>query len=435
MFTHPPRILLIALILPSLLLPSCGKTEEAASPLLDGLAAAEGEAANTSSDQPAPVQELSDLELASEFRSLLSIAFESSSKMPLNPHLKNRARGQEQAVLAAIELGQHELAYEYTEQIPNWRRGTSLANLAKAELERAPAAEVEWLLQRAAKVADAPAAEVVDQDWRRDRIRSKIAAAYLMQGKEELAKSFALGVAPSEASHFESVHASQLSAEEFDQQLESVPALMGAASFEQARSILSNLALLHAAFYADVARRTQAQASIEEHWVSVPMLVRIELVIEMANAAVAHADQRGAAELLDQAKELINGFEWTPDVYIQLYAAVAKVRAKAGDAQLAISELDAAMSLYMSERSKIVDIYRAGVLRPVAEAYTEAGAVSSAEQCYGRALEESFLNPNSRPRALDLTANAASMALCGFVPSSELAARMQAQLESLSAPW
>lgn len=404
--------------------------------MLEGLSAAEDLGAKASAVSPqSEVQRLVDAPLDAGAVDLLRIAFDASSKMPLNPHLKNRARGQEQAVLAAIELGQLGLALELAEQIGNWRRGTSLADLAMAEVNRNPEAKVEWLLQRAAQVADEPAAEAVDQDWRRDRIRSKIAAVYLRIGEEQRAQSFALGVSPSETFHFELVRAGQLSAEEFDQQLDAVPDLMGAASFEQARSILGNLALLHGSFYADAERRLRAQAAIEENWISVPMLVRIELVIQMAEAAVEHEDTEGAMALLDQAKELIHGFEWTPDVFIQLYARTALVRAHAGARTQAQDELDAAMSLYDTERSKIVDIYRAGVLRPVAEAYVAAGLLEPAERTYSRALEESHVNPNSRPRALDLTANCASMALCGFAPGEALRMRVNEQLQALSDPW
>jgi hypothetical protein len=404
--------------------------------LLEGLSAAEDLGAKSSAvSPPSDVQLLVDAPLDAGAVDLLRIAFDASSKMPLNPHLKNRARGQEQAVLAAIELGQHALALEFAEQIGNWRRGSCLADLAMAELGRNSDAKVEWILQRAAQVAEQPAAEAVDQDWRRDRIRSKVAAAYLQLGDEERAQSFALGVSSSETSHFESVRAGQLSAEEFDQQLDAVPTLMAAASFEQARSILGNLALLHGSFYADAERRARAQAGIEENWISVPMLVRIDLVIELAIDAVEHEDSDGAKSLLDQAKALIHSFEWTPDVFIQLYARAALVRAQAGAHAQAQAELDAAMSLYDGGRVEIVDIYRAGVLRPVAEAYLAAGLLESAERTYTRALDECQMNPNSRPRALDLTANCASMALHGFAPSEAMRMRIKNQLQALSDPW
>lgn len=430
-----PRTFLIPLMLPLASVAGCIRSEDHSNPLVEGIVAAENAAVTAGAPALAAAQPLTNQSLDPEARSLLQLAFAASSKMPLNPHLKNRARGQEQAVQAAIQLGQHAIAFEFAEQIPNWRRGTSYADLALSLLELDPEVDAEWLLQRADQVAAEPAAEVVDQDWRRDRIRSKIAAVYVHQQEMDRAQSFARGVSPSETAYFEAARAKQLSAEEFDQQLEAVPALMGAANFEQARSTLANLALLHDAFYADPVRRARVHASIEQNWLSVPMLIRIQIVVSMAESAVRHQDQVGAMLLLDQAKALINGFEWTPDLYIQLYAQVAKVRGQAGVGEQACGELNAAMSLYESERSRIVDIDRAGVLRRVAEAYFAAGDVDAAETSYARAVEESFVNPNGRPRALDLTANCVSMALSGFMPSEDLRTRMQAQFKSLGEPW
>ncbi|HSR88649.1 MAG TPA: hypothetical protein VLL07_06815, partial [Pontiella sp.] len=53
---------------------------------------------------------------------MLELAFDGVSGMPLDPHIRNRARAQEKIVDAALELMQPELAARYAGEIPNWRQ-------------------------------------------------------------------------------------------------------------------------------------------------------------------------------------------------------------------------------------------------------------------------------------------------------------------------
>ena len=74
-------------------------------------------------------------------------------------------------------------------------------------------------------------------------------------------------------------------------------------------------------------------------------------------------------------------------------------------------------------------------LRPVAEAYMSMGDTAAAMAVYRTAVEESVVNPNSRPRALDLVATCCSLALNDVEPDAELWTRLREVDASLDHPW
>ena len=100
-----------------------------------------------------------------------------------------------------------------------------------------------------------------------------------------------------------------------------------------------------------------------------------------------------------------------------------------------MDRIDASMPRMMPEREQIVDIYRAGVLRDLAEAESVMGDAASALALYAQAVEEGVHNINSRPRAEDLSATCRSMAVHGVAPDPELRERMAAIFEGLGSPW
>jgi hypothetical protein len=86
---------------------------------------------------------------------------------------------------------------------------------------------------------------------------------------------------------------------------------------------------------------------------------------------------------------------------IPLVAQLSDLRFKAGDTERARTDADAALALFNAQREKIVNIYRAGALRPLAEAYQSMGDTEAALSVYKLAVEEGIANINSRPRAED----------------------------------
>src|SRR5262245_54547858 len=52
---------------------------------------------------------------------LLDFAFDVATAIPIQPHIKDRSRAQEQVVAACLELNLRQRAQGYIERIDNWR--------------------------------------------------------------------------------------------------------------------------------------------------------------------------------------------------------------------------------------------------------------------------------------------------------------------------
>jgi hypothetical protein len=161
----------------------------------------------------------------------------------------------------------------------------------------------------------------------------------------------------------------------------------------------------------------------------------LELMIELTGYALDHGDNRKALDLVEESVAMVKGSTWAPEDRIPKMAQLAGLRHRAGDDAKARSEADAALALFDAERDHIVDIRRAGALRPLAETYQSLGDMGAARAAYAKAIEEGVLNPNSRPRAEDLSATCCSMAVHAFEPDEKLRARILEVRSKLSDPW
>ena len=72
---------------------------------------------------------------------------------------------------------------------------------------------------------------------------------------------------------------------------------------------------------------------------------------------------------------------------------------------------------------------------PIAEAYAAMGDRDTALATYRLAMDQAVINPNSRPRAEDLTMICRSMALGAVEPDAALWARMRQIHQGLGRPW
>jgi hypothetical protein len=188
-------------------------------------------------------------------------------------------------------------------------------------------------------------------------------------------------------------------------------------------------------FYAAVELRERAERAVTGGWAKLPAQVRIDLTIGLAENALAHDDAGRARKLLVDARDLLASVPWTPEDEVASRARLAAVRHRAGEAAEARADAGAALALYDAKRAGIVDVFRAGALRPVAECYATLGDLAKARDVYARAVEEGVANPNSRPRADDLAATACSLAVHGVEPSPELRQRLLAIRDGLGNPW
>lgn len=360
---------------------------------------------------------------------LLDLAFDIATKIPIEPHIKDRSKAQEAVVTICLELDQPQRSAGYIEKIENWRQGACYADLAFYCSQWGYVDEAQQYLELALNASEDA------EDWRRDRILSKIAKSHAWLGEYEKASELEAGVADSESGRVAQVRAARCSTETFESQIKTLDALVDSDNFDIVRNALRVHVELFDRFYENAGRRTVVEDRIKTAWAPIPIFLRIEILMDLADLALKHSDKSKALELVQEATDLMGKHEWPLEHYFGMTARMVQLRYLSGDEDKAKSLADAALAFYKDRREEIVDIWRAGALRPLAEAYQTMGDPENALSVYKLVVEEGMENPNSRPRAEDLSATCSSMAKLGLAPDEELWQRIRQIHEGLSAPW
>ncbi|MCA9398323.1 MAG: hypothetical protein KC618_01150 [Candidatus Omnitrophica bacterium] len=372
---------------------------------------------------------LSNKPLAPYQDQLLDVAFEVATAIPLDPHVKDRSKMQELIVEASLELEQPQRALSYTEQIKNWRRGAGYGDLALYCAKNGCGTQVQRLLELADQFSENA------EDWRRDQVRVKIARTYAWLGQKEKAEAFESNVVESETAKVAKVDAMNAKENDFEAQVASLDKLIGIGSFDTTKNSLHAYAELFNRFYANAERREFVEEKIKSSWEQLPVFLRIELLLKLSDFSVDNNDNAHALQLIDEAQKMFAEYEWPLEYKIKVMAGLTEARFKAGDKESAKMTADEALTIFNTENEKIVNIYKAGTLRPLAEAYQVMGDTEKALTVYKEAIEKGIENPNSRPRAEDLSSTCLSMALHNVEPDDELWNRIRQIKDGLSDPW
>jgi hypothetical protein len=366
---------------------------------------------------------------------LIELAFEAASAMPVRPHLKNRSVAQEDVVTLCLELDQPERAIGYADRIDNWRRGACHADYALHQAGKGRLDGVEKHLEIASKVADEHAKSESSQDWQRDRIRGKIARTWLLLGQPAKAREYAAGLVESEASGLAALNGSLSDPAKADERLAAMDEVFAKGNLDEIRNQLDVCVQMFGALANDAGRKARIEAAVAAGVKKIPPELGIEAYGKLIKAALEKQDSAQALDLLKKARTILEGARWLAEERIRQAALLAAVRSRCGERQAARENLEALLAGYAYEREKIVDIYRAGALRAIAEGFQAVGDPAAALDVYKRALEEGVGNPNSRPRAEDLVATCLSMARSGVDPDAPLWKRMQEVRKALGDPW
>jgi len=375
-----------------------------------------------------PMCPLKNQPVAAFQTALLELAFDAPASMPVVPHLKNRSRIQGTVVTACLKLGQPELVSRFIPDIGNWRRGMAYADMAVYCVEH-DCHDVQPLLDLAAEIAD-----TATQDWRRDRVRVRIAQAHALLGQSELAARFAADVEPSESGKLAGTAAAVGDDEAFDAQVAALDSLIAGGQFDVMKNALLSYTQVFDRHYDNTDRRKLIEKKIESGSATLPLVVRIDLMLKMAGFALEHRDPAGSLALVNTSQSLMDSAQWPARFGIPLRGRLAAMRFLAGDTAKARGDVDAALAEFDSQRDAIQSFDRGGVLRPLAEAYQQMGDAATALSIYRRAVEAGAVNPNLRPRTEDLSATCCSMAVHGVEPDEALWKRMHDIRRSLGQP-
>ncbi len=365
---------------------------------------------------------------------LLDLAFAAATALPVDPHIKTRSRAQEAVVAACLELEQPQRALRYNDRIDNWRRGAAYADLAFYWAQCGDTVAAQRYLDLAMQIENQSRDDANAQEWRVDRIRAKVAKTYLLLGETQRAAELSTNLSVSEVGEVEATTAALTAPGAFEERIKALDATLALGEFDRTRGALAGCSRLFDRFYADPARRARVEQLIDTASAKLPTLAHVELRAELAELALAHGDQAKALEMTAVAARAMERAR-LPDQHVSLIARLAALRFRAGDQEAARRDVAAALDTFKAERQKIVDIYRAGALRAIAEAYDSIGDAVSALAVYKMAIAAGVENPNSRPRAEDLSATCTSMAVHAVEPDADLRARIAGIRAGLGHPW
>jgi len=403
-----------------------------------------GRSASTGRDLVATSQESAakDAPLAEFRRELLQLAFQAASALPMDPHKKSRGKAQEIVALACLDLDQPTMAREFATHIADWRRGAVLADYAHWMAVHGDAAEAKKYVEFADQIARDVGRDATDQEWRRDTIRNKMARALAAAHDLAEAQKVAATIDPSSGQAFDSgwaatasSRADHVTAEMLDKELSTLDDTLLTAASGQAFNVVAVYVRLYDKFYADEAQRTKIGKRVQTRDSKLPPDMHVSGLVELARVAAKHGDRENAKRLLADVREFLRTTELGLEYTLGLVPVVATVSAKAGELDAAKAELADGLRRYHENRDSFRQTKRAEVLRPFAEGFHAVGDDVQAAEIYELVLEEGVENPNSRPRAHDLSETCVSMARHGFEPNDKLKARIRQILNGLGDPW
>lgn len=359
-------------------------------------------------------------------RDLLVFAFEVAETLPLNPHHKDRARAQEKVINAALEADLPQLAANYVERIGNWRRGRACARLAAYHARRDEVDLAEQWLAKARKIAR------TNQEWRKGEILIAIGRAKGLLGRDEdvietaeaLKSPATTGTLSDVVVDVEDEASALASAKQLREQVREQVRMR---NMDGVRNLLEAAGRLYDKCFDMPEVRDHLSETIRSQMVEgkLPIFIRIELLLGMADTAAEHGNQSLARDLVSQAQEIKDGSRWPLRFGIPMTARLARAFARAGQVEQADALFDASLEKFRTNLERIQSFDRGGILRTIAEALVASGRTRRAARVYHQAIEQGAVNVNLRPRAEDLSATAASMAVAGLVPDEALWARMQ----------
>jgi len=380
-------------------------------------------------DKQAVIADLEDKPLTTYQNKLLDVAFETATAIPIQPHIKDRSLAQEKVVNVSIELDQPDKALNFINKIDNWRRGAGYANLAIYFAKNDNFLKAEEYLNLAENVADDA------EDWRKDNIKVNIAKTYTLMGESNKAEKFESNFSGLETGKVEDVKAVITDEDDFDSQVNKLDDLITQDNFDITKNALMAYVNLFNTFFEDKEKRSIVEKKIKTFWNKMPIFVRFELLSNMTMFSIKHENKDKALELINEVQVYVDNYEWPLEYQMKLNAKLVEFNFLTGDKKKARNKADSILALFESKGEKIVNIYRAEALCPLAEVYQTMGDTKSALNVYKKAVAEGIINPNSRPRAEALSATCLSMALNSVEPDDKLWSQINKIKNELGTPW
>ncbi|WP_428387971.1 hypothetical protein [Mucisphaera sp.] len=364
---------------------------------------------------------------------LLDLSFEAASRMPIVIHLKNRSRAQYRVIQAALQLDQPSRALTYSQGIDNWQRGAAAADYALYAATQGHADPIDQQLL----IAEATA-KLATQDWQRQYIDMIAARTQLVLGQQQAAREFRnQPIDNLYEGALDITEASLSTNDAFDQIVARLDTLLASQRYEAIINGAQAYAELFGKHYKNTERRALIEDKLRAAYQHMPGPETIDLLLSLSRVAIDHNDHDTASRLLDDAQQITEQAAWPTGTQYryQFVSRIAQARHDIHQTSTAHQLLQQLIDQYNQDEEQIVNITRADAIRAIAEGYARLGEKDQARNLYLRALEQGFVNPNSRPRADDLIDTCLSMAAANVEPNDEIWQRVRDQHARLGPPW
>ena len=368
-------------------------------------------------------------DVATRAAALVAAADEVAGTIPANPHARDRAIMQEEAVKGWIALGDLGRAEAGMRRIGDWRRGEATALVAQA---RAARGEMD-----AARALAAEARELAgrEEDWKRDRIGAEVARTLAMTGDLGQVDGLVDPTAAAEAANVAAAVTAVVPADRLEAQAAIFDRAIAVGAFDLVRGGLDGYLAIMRRADCDDAWRTRAVKAIDGALPGLPYDLRVQYLVSLADALAARGRADEARAALDRADAVMASAGFLPEDIVPIGAPIAAARTRLGDRDAARAALRALRTTFERRREEVVNLRRATSWRALATGFMGLGDRADAEACFAAALEDGALNPNARPRAEDLCMTLLAMARCGFVPTEAMERRIDAIRAGLADPW
>jgi hypothetical protein len=365
-----------------------------------------------------------------ERRALADLAYQVAMAIPDNPHRTERTRAQQAVAEWCMERGMLEEAFTYANAIAGWRRGDALARLGEKFLDAGDADRARMLAKAARQGADSEGS-----DWGRERMLAQVAALELRLGDEATARSMVSPESPVELSRFEAARTRHIAADRLNEQADAFDRGIASGNFDVVRACVDGYLNWLERTGASAEARTRAIAAIDGAARWIPVDVQISSNLRLAEWLHANGHANDATDRLALADKAFADSRFEAEYVAPVGVGLPMTRARMGAKDDARRSLLALQAKYESMKAEIPGWRRAISLRAIAEAWAALGDVDAAQAAFAAAVAEGAVNPNARPRAVDLSATILSMARAGVAPPPELRSRIEALRSGLVDPW
>ena len=368
-------------------------------------------------------------ELTRSRTSLLATAFAVASRMPIDPHERDRSRVQEAVVQACLELGLLDQAAQLADQMQGWRQGNVIALLGQRYAALGQGDKARQCAARALRV------DVGESTWGKDFVDTEVARIYVKLGDEGKAYATVSSDRQAERGRIEAERTAKLPESQLDAQADVFDQAIATMNFDLVRGGIDGYLAWMDRVVDDASRRERALKALSAAFPGLPLDLQVKCHVQLADVLFAHGYKELATLQLDRASELFRATVFLPEDTALFGVIVAKSRIRMGDTNAARVELQRLRAEFEARAETIVNLRRAASWRSLADGYQLLGDTEDAGRCHAAALDAGALNPNARPRADDLSATCVSMAVSGFMPSTELLLRIEHIRAGLADPW